>query len=51
MLEHPTGNEEDSDHDYSSSSSDHGDKENDFCKFHDTIPDNNSNFFSYHINW
>ncbi|CAB4279951.1 hypothetical protein PRUPE_5G103700 [Prunus persica] len=32
VLEHPTGNEEDSDHDYSSSSSDHGDKENDFSR-------------------
>lgn len=34
VLEHPTGHEEDDDHDYdiSSSSSDIGEKDNDFCK-------------------
>ncbi|XP_009375017.2 uncharacterized protein LOC103963873 [Pyrus x bretschneideri] len=32
VLEHPTGNEEDSDLDYSSGISDHGDKENDFSR-------------------
>ncbi|KAM1208966.1 hypothetical protein ACFX2I_014632 [Malus domestica] len=32
VLEHPTGNEEDSNLEYSSSSSDHGDKENDFSR-------------------
>jgi hypothetical protein len=36
VLEHPTGHEEDDDHDYdiSSSSSDIGEKDNDFCKLH-----------------
>lgn len=35
VLEPPTGNEEDDDHDFdnSSSSSDIGEKDNDFCEF------------------
>lgn len=34
VLEHPTGNEEDDfDYDNSSTSSEIGDKDNDFCKF------------------
>lgn len=36
VLEHPTGHEEDDDRDYdnSSSGSDIGEKDNDFCKLH-----------------
>lgn len=39
VLEHPTGNEIDDDHDYdnSSTSSDIIDKDNDFCKLYDIM--------------
>lgn len=39
VLEHPTGNEIDDDHDYdnSSTSSDIVDKDNDFCKLYDVM--------------
>lgn len=50
VLEHPTGNEEDFDHDYdnSSSGSDLGVKENDFGKFYYTIYLMKPQFHSYY---
>ena len=44
VLEHPTGNEVDDDNDFvnSSSGSDIGEKDNDFCKPNDFMPEEHS---------
>ena len=44
VLEHPTGNEVDDDHDFdnSSSGSDIGEKDHDFCKTNHVMPEEHS---------